>query len=124
MAVRIVPSFMPGIRACIESTYSLTPLGNIVPPPGKRNFSPSFFSQCWFDFCLLIQSYGTFLSQIQILNCMKFMKDHTFGHKKLQKCALNQNFFARPVKWLLPVPTFISALRPSDRQLIPIRRGN
>jgi hypothetical protein len=32
-----------------------------VPPPGKRNFSPSFLSQFWLDFCLLIQSYGTFL---------------------------------------------------------------
>ena len=55
-AVRTVPSRMPGMRPCIRSTYSPTPLGNMVPPPGKRKRSPSLTSQCWLDFWLLIQS--------------------------------------------------------------------
>ncbi len=60
-AVRTEPSFMPGMSSSMRSIYSPTPFGNMVPPPGKINFSPCFFSQFWLAFTLLIHSYGTFL---------------------------------------------------------------
>lgn len=60
--VLIAPDFK-GTTHLIKSTYPLAPIGNEVPPPGKKKRSPSNFIQFWVFLERMSLGKGTFLNQ-------------------------------------------------------------
>jgi hypothetical protein len=71
------------------------------------------------DFCLLIQSYGTFLKLYITANKTKWSNNNC---RKLELCK--SYILTRRTAYIIPVPTFISALWPSNRRLVSIRGRN